>query len=87
MVGGYITAKSKIEILDKEKGKNNSINTLVEITIHEGKNRQIRRMCEALGHDVISLKRISIGEIKLGYLKKGQWRNLTENELKYLNSL
>ncbi len=86
-IGGYITAKSKIEILDKEKGKNNSINTLVEITIHEGKNRQIRRMCEALGHDVISLKRISIGEIKLGYLKKGQWRNLTENELKYLNSL
>lgn len=86
-IGGYITAKSKIEILDKEKGKNNSINTLVEITIHEGKNRQIRRMCEALGHDVISLKRISIGEIKLGYLKKGQWRNLTENELRYLNSL
>ena len=53
----------------------------------KGLNRQIRRMCEALGHDVISLKRISIGEIKLGYLKKGQWRNLTENELKYLNSL
>ncbi len=86
-IGGYVTAKSKIEIIDKEKGKNNSINTLVEITIHEGKNRQIRRMCEALGHDVITLNRISVGEIKLGYLKKGQWRNLTENELKYLNSL
>lgn len=86
-IGGYVTAKSKIEILDKEKEKNNSINTLVEITIHEGKNRQIRRMCEALGHPVISLKRISIGDLKLGYLKKGEWRNLTENELKYLNSL
>ncbi|MFU7514662.1 pseudouridine synthase [Clostridium sp. HCS.1] len=86
-IGGYVTAKAKIEILDKEKGKNNSINTLVEITIHEGKNRQIRRMCEALGHPVISLKRISIGDLKLGYLKKGEWRNLTENELKYLNSL
>lgn len=86
-IGGYVTAKAKIEILDKEKGKNNSINTLVEITIHEGKNRQIRRMCEALGHPVISLKRISIGDLKLGYLKKGEWRYLTENELKYLNSL
>lgn len=86
-IGGYVTAKAKIEILDKEKGKNNSINTLVEITIHEGKNRQIRKMCEALGHTVISLKRISIGDLKLGYLKKGEWRNLTENELKYLNSL
>lgn len=86
-IGGYVTAKAKIEILDKEKEKNNSINTLVEITIHEGKNRQIRRMCEALGHSVISLKRISIGDLKLGYLKKGEWRNLTENELKYLNSL
>ena len=86
-IGGYITAEAKIEVLDKEKGKGNSINTLVEITIHEGKNRQIRRMCEALGHDVITLKRIAVGEIKLGYLNRGQWRNLTENELKYLNSL
>ena len=85
-IGGYITAKSKIKIIDKEKHRD-GINTLVEIIIHEGKNRQIRRMCEALGHKVISLKRIAIGDIKLGYLKKGEWRNLTEDELKYLNSL
>ena len=85
-IGGYITAKSKIKIIDKEKDRD-GINTLVEIIIHEGKNRQIRKMCEALGHKVISLKRIAIGDIKLGYLKKGEWRNLTEDELKYLNSL
>lgn len=85
-IGGYITAKSKIKIIDKEKDRD-GINTLVEIIIHEGKNRQIRRMCESLGHKVISLKRIAIGDIKLGYLKKGEWRNLTEDELKYLNSL
>ncbi len=85
-IGGYITAKSKINIIDKEKN-NDGINTLVEIIIHEGKNRQIRRMCEALNHKVISLKRIAIGDIKLGYLKKGEWRNLTDDELKYLNSL
>ncbi|MBE6054791.1 MAG: rRNA pseudouridine synthase [Clostridium sartagoforme] len=87
-IGGYVTAESKIRIIDKEKNKmNNSINTLVEITIHEGKNRQIRRMCEALGHEVITLKRIAVGEIKLGYLKKGEWRNLKKDELEYLNSL
>ena len=44
-------------------------------------------MCEALGHEVLSLKRVEVGSIKLGYLKKGQWRNLTDEELKYINSL
>ena len=87
-IGGYVTAKSKITVIDKEKNKkDNTINTLVEIIIHEGKNRQIRRMCEALGHEVIMLNRVAIGEIKLGYLKKGEWRNLTKEEIRYLNSL
>lgn len=87
-IGGYITSDAKIKVISKEKDiKTNNINSLVEITIHEGKNRQIRRMCSALGHDVITLKRIAIGNIKLGYLKRGEWRNLTEEELKYINSL
>lgn len=85
-IGGYVTAKSKIQLLDIEKNKN-SVNSLVEIKIHEGKNRQIRRMCSVLGHDVISLKRVSIGKINLGYLKEGEWRELREDELKYINSL
>ena len=87
-IGGYITASSKIKVIDKELDKRtNKVNTLVEICIHEGKNRQIRRMCEALGHEVISLNRVSVGDIKLGYLKKGEWRNLTKSELDYINSL
>lgn len=85
-IGGYITADAKMTLLDIEK-KHNSVNSVVEIIIHEGKNRQIRRMCEALGHEVLSLKRVEVGNIKLGYLKKGQWRHLTEEELKYINSL
>ena len=85
-IGGYITAEAKMTLLDIEK-KNNLVNSVVEIIIHEGKNRQIRRMCEALGHEVLSLKRVEVGNIKLGYLKKGQWRVLTEEELKYINSL
>lgn len=86
-IGGYITAKAKIKVIDKEKDKNNNINSVVEIIIHEGKNRQVRRMCKALNHEVISLKRIEIGEIKLGYLKPGRFRELSREELDYINSL
>lgn len=91
-IGGYITSDANLEIISEEKltvkadGKER-IKSTVEITIHEGKNRQIRRMCSALNHPVESLKRVSIGEIKLGYLKKGQWRHLTEHEINYIKSL
>jgi len=51
------------------------------IRIHEGRNRQIRKMCEQCGLAVESLKRVSIGELKLGTLKSGQWRHLTEAEV------
>lgn len=91
-IGGYITSNANIEIISVEKifeKKSNKeiIISTVEITIHEGKNRQIRKMCAALNHPVESLKRISIGELKLGYLKKGSWRNLTEDEINYIRSL
>ena len=57
------------------------------IILTEGMNRQIRRMCEALGYEVTKLKRIRIMNIKLGNLKIGEWRNLTEEELRRLNYL
>ena len=57
------------------------------IILTEGMNRQIRRMCEALGYKVTKLKRIRIMNIKLGKLKIGEWRNLTNEELKVLNEL
>lgn len=81
-IGGYITSEANIKVIGL---KNNTCK--VEITIHEGKNRQIRRMCEALGHEVISLKRIAIGDIKLGDLEKGKYRSLTKEELNYINNL
>lgn len=81
-IGGYITSYASI----KEISAKNNIST-VEIIIHEGKNRQIRKMCSTFGHDVINLKRVSIGEISLGYLKTGEYRDLTEEELNYINSL
>lgn len=91
-IGGYVTAEADIEVISEEKRFNKKKNcdeilSTVEISIHEGKNRQIRRMCKALNHEVISLKRIEIGEIKLGYLKPGSFRELTKDELDYINSL
>lgn len=81
-IGGYITAPAEIKVISYDK----HVST-VEIAIHEGKNRQIRKMCAALKHEVLSLKRISIGEIKLGYLKRGEFRNLNQEEINYLNRL
>lgn len=81
-IDGYITAPAKIELL-----KQNKDSTLVKVIIYEGKNRQIRRMMEALGHPVITLKRISIGKIDLDNLQIGKWRYLTRKEVEYLRSL
>lgn len=54
------------------------------ITLTEGKNRQIRRMCEALGYEVVKLKRVRVMNIHLGKLKPGAWRFLTNEEVKRL---
>jgi 23S rRNA pseudouridine2605 synthase len=81
-IGGYITAPAEVKIISYDK----DIST-VEIAIHEGKNRQIRKMCAELNHEVLSLKRISIGGLKLGYLKRGEYRELNKDEINYINSL
>ena len=60
--------------------------TIVEFELYEGRNRQIRRMCEANGRKIKQLTRVAIGNIKLGNLPLGKWRYLTEKEIKYLNS-
>lgn len=81
-IGGYVTAPAQIEILKKHRDS-----SLVKVLIHEGKNRQIRRMMEALNHPVIKLKRISIGKINLDNLPSGKWRYLTKEEIQYLKDL
>ena len=58
--------------------------TVLEFTLREGRNRQIRRMCEALGMEVARLKRTAVGPLKLGMLPVGQWRELTAEEVKRL---
>lgn len=81
-IGGYVTAPAKIKLVKKYQN-----NCSVKITIHEGKNRQIRRMMDAVGHPVIKLERISIGKINIEDLQRGKWRYLTKDEKKYLKSL
>ena len=54
------------------------------VTIHEGRNRQVRRMCQMAGMEVTRLRRIAEGSVKLGDLKLGAWRELTGEELKVL---
>ncbi|MDT8716380.1 rRNA pseudouridine synthase [Clostridium sp. 19966] len=81
-IGGYVTAPANIEII---KEYNDS--SKVKITIHEGKNRQIRKMCNEIGNPVITLQRIKIGNIELGNLQIGTWRYLSSNELSYIQKL
>ena len=56
------------------------------VTIHEGKKREVRRMCDAVGLEVARLRRISVGPVKLGMLKPGEWRDLTAEELRALRT-
>lgn len=81
-IGGYKTAHAKARRISQ---KNNQ--SIVEIKIHEGKNRQVRKMFKAVGHKVIQLERIALGEILLGNLKKGHYRKLNKGEIDYLKSL
>lgn len=78
-IDGFITSPALLDIVDEAKDK-----STVHITIHEGKNRQVRKMFDAVGHRVLKLKRISVGKVKLGNLKAGKWRALTEKEINSL---
>ena len=73
---GRETLPANVRIIEKTAGR-----SVFEITIYEGRNRQIRKMCEAVSLEVIRLKRNSIGSVKLGMLKVGKWRELTEDEV------
>ena len=80
-IGGYTTKPAKVKILKTDIEKNIS---RLEITIHEGKNRQVRKMCEAIGKKVQALHRTKIGNISVKTLKIGQWRYLTKKEIEEL---
>lgn len=61
--------------------------SVLELTIHEGRNRQVRRMCEAVGHPVAELRRVAFGPLKLGELAPGAYRRLSDSDVELLRSL
>lgn len=84
MIDGKMTKRAKVEVMDIDK-KNNS--SLILLTITEGRNRQVRKMCEVIGYEVKKLKRVSFGGITLDGLSVGEYRPLKPHEIKVLYSL
>ena len=84
VIDGKRTKPAKIRIMEKEK---DGRFCTAEIVIHEGRNRQVRKMCESIKHPVAQLQRVATGELRLGDLPKGKYRHLTEKEIRYLKRL
>lgn len=81
MIEGRQTAPAKVNVVSQQSGR-----VVLEIVLYEGRNRQIRKMCEQLGLEVARLKRIAIGPLRLGMLQPGKWRMLTADEVKRLSA-
>ena len=82
VIDGKKTAPADVRVITKQQNR-----VVLEIILHEGRNRQIRKMCEQLGLEVARLKHTAIGGIKLGMLAQGKWRELTQDEVKRLTAL
>lgn len=78
-IDGYLVKRPEVRVLKRDGGK-----TQVEIILAEGRNRQIRRMCEHAGYKLTRLTRVKIGDIEIGELPRGKWRYLTPEEVEYL---
>ena len=81
-IDGVLTGKSKVKVVETDKAF-----TKLQVTITEGRNRQVRKMFEAVGKQVVFLKRIKIGEMRLGSLPRGKVRKLTAEEIFYLKNI
>ena len=78
-IDGQETAPAQVR-----KVASNGMQTILEVTIHDGRNRQVRRLCERAGLTVRKLTRVSEGFLQLGNLPEGKWRRLTDREIKLL---
>ena len=83
-IDGRRTAPAQVALVPSRR---DSPHSPLRLTIHEGRNRQVRKMCEAIGHPVVELKRVSIGPIRDAKLKAGQWRELTQGEIDRLREI
>ena len=78
-IDGKMTLPAEVHVITREENR-----VVLEIVLFEGRNRQIRKMCEALGLEVARLRRTAVGSVKLGMLKTGDWRDLSEDEVRKL---
>lgn len=81
VIDGRLSMPASVRVVTSEQER-----TVLEIVLEEGRNRQIRKMCEALGLETARLKRTAIGPIRLGMLQPGKWRELTAEEMKSINA-
>ena len=82
VLDGHKLRPVEIEILSKDLDR-----SVLQFTLYEGRNRQIRRMCEEAGAEVIRLKRVAVGDLRLAEVKPGKWRHLTAEEVAYLKEM
>lgn len=82
IIDGRKTSKATIKIAKRFDDE-----SILDIEIHEGRNRQVKKMCEAINHPVKKLKRVAIGSLQLGGLDVGNWRHLEEDEIQDLKKL
>ena len=81
-IGGFVTSKAEVEVI-----KQSDRSAIVEIKIHEGKNRQVRKMFAAVGNKVLDLERTAIGDLYIGHLREGHYRKLTKSEIEHLKQM
>ena len=79
IIDGKLTSPAEVRLI-----RHDTFSTDLLITIHEGRNRQVRKMIEAVGHQVVRLKRVRFGPVQLGDLPSGMWRKLTDEEIQKL---
>lgn len=77
-----MTAPAKVKLLQSDRHSSR-----IQLTIHEGRKREVKRMCEAVGHPVLSLKRIAFATLMGGHLRPGEWRYLNHQEVRMLQRL
>ena len=82
LVEDKLTSPASVRLIRRE-----AFDTVLLISIHEGRNRQVRKMIQAIGHQVVSLKRVEFGPVSLGDLPSGRWRRLTDREIEKLKAL
>ena len=82
MIDNKLTSPAQVRLIRRE-----TFDTVLLISIHEGRNRQVRKMIDKIGHQVVSLKRVGFGPVELNDLPCGRWRNLTEQEIMKLRLL